>query len=53
MVIRTHDGPKNPNIPLFLNIILGPDYYQVCTPVNNRGAHSFYAHRCGDILFLI
>ena len=25
--IRTHDGPKNPYIPLFLRTILGPDYY--------------------------
>ena len=27
IVIRTHDGPKNPYIPLFLHAILGPEYY--------------------------
>ena len=27
IVIRTHDVPKNPYIPLFLHTILGPDYY--------------------------
>ena len=27
IVIRTHDGPKNPSIPLFLRTIVGPDYY--------------------------
>ena len=27
IVIRTHDVPKNPYIPLLLDTILGPDYY--------------------------
>ena len=27
IVLRTHDGPKNPYITLFLHTILGPDYY--------------------------
>ena len=27
IVIRTHDGPKNSYIPLFLHTILGLDYY--------------------------
>ena len=27
IVIRTHNGPKNPHITLFLHTILGPDYY--------------------------
>ena len=27
IVIRTHDVPKNPYVPLFLLTILGPDYY--------------------------
>ena len=26
-VFRTHHVPKNPYLPLFLHIILGPDYY--------------------------
>ena len=26
--IRTRDGPKNPDIPLFLHTVLGPDYYK-------------------------
>ena len=26
IVIRIHDGPKNPYIPQFLDTILGPDY---------------------------
>ena len=30
IVIRTHDGPKNPYILLFLLTILGPDY---CVPL--------------------
>ena len=33
IVIRTHDEPKNPYIPLILRTILGPAYYFVCTPV--------------------
>ena len=32
VVIRTHDEPKNPYIPIFLRTVLGPDYY-ICTPV--------------------
>ena len=27
IVIRTHDGPPSPYIPLFLHTTLGPDYY--------------------------
>ena len=27
IIIRTHDGPENPYIPLLLHSILGPDYY--------------------------
>ena len=27
IVIRTHDVPKKPYIPLLLHTILGPDYY--------------------------
>ena len=27
IIIRTHDGPKNPYMPVFLHTILGPDYY--------------------------
>ena len=27
IINRTHDGPKNPYMPLFLRTILGPDYY--------------------------
>ena len=27
IVIRTHDVPKNPHIPLVLHTTLGPDYY--------------------------
>ena len=28
IVIRTHDVPKNPYIPLFLHNMFGPDYYE-------------------------
>ena len=24
-LVRTHDGPKTPNIPLFIHTVLGPD----------------------------
>ena len=40
-VIRTHDGPKKPYIPLFWRTILGPDY-SVPSPVSRCLRHTWY-----------
>ena len=49
-VIRTHDGPKIPYIPVFLHTMLGPDYYVVIVVVLTL-THRYNAvrgHRTGS-----
>ena len=45
-VFRTHDGPKNRYISLFLHTILGPDYYVPSQNARNTKAYPdrWYVH---------